>query len=48
MLGALGKAQLLYKLEKCKFYKEKVKFLEYIITLGGLSINLIKVNIILN
>ena len=44
----LIKAQLLYKLEKYKFYKRKVKFLKYIITPRELSIDPIKVNIILN
>ncbi len=48
MLGALRKAYLLCKPEKCKFYIEKVKFLEYVVTLGGLFIDLIKVNTILD
>ncbi len=48
VLVTLRKAQLLYKPEKYKFYKKKVKFLGYIITLGGLFINPIKVNAILN
>ena len=42
------KTQLLYKPEKYEFYKEKVKFLGYIITPGGLSIDSIKVNTILD
>ena len=45
---ALIKAQLLYKPEKYKFYKEKIEFLGYMITPGGLSIDPIKVNIILD
>ena len=39
--------KLLYKLEKYEFYKEKVEFLGYIVTPGGLLIDLTKVNIIL-
>ena len=44
----LIKAQLLYKLEKYKFYKRKVKFLGYIIIPEGLSINFTKINTILD
>jgi hypothetical protein len=48
VLITLRKAQLLYKPEKCEFYKEKVKFLGYVIIPGGLSINPTKVNTILD
>ncbi len=48
VLIALREAQLLYKPEKCKFHKEKVEFLGYVVTLGGLSIDLTKVNAILD
>jgi hypothetical protein len=38
--------KLLYKLEKCEFHKGKVEFLGYIVTPGGLLIDLTKVNTI--
>ncbi len=47
VLGALKVAWLLCKLEKYEFFTKKVKFLGYIVTLGGLLIDAGKVNTIL-
>jgi hypothetical protein len=48
VLMALMKAQLLCKPEKCEFHKEKVEFLGYVVTPGGLSMDPTKVNTILD
>jgi Reverse transcriptase (RNA-dependent DNA polymerase)/RNase H-like domain found in reverse transcriptase len=47
ILMALFKAQLFCKPEKCAFHQEKVDFLGYVITPGGLSMDPSKVNTIL-
>jgi hypothetical protein len=47
VLRALKAARLLCKPEKCEFFTKKVEFLGYIVTPGGLSMDVGKVNAIL-
>jgi hypothetical protein len=47
ILMTLFKAWLFYKPEKYIFHQEKINFLKYVIIPGGLSIDLSKINIIL-
>jgi len=46
VLKYLHKAGLYIKAEKCKFYSESVKYLEYILSSSGLTMSNNKVNII--
>ena len=43
MLEYLAKKDLRFKSKKCKFYKRKIKFLNYTIKKNIIHINLIKV-----
>ncbi len=47
VLEKLRIAKLLLKLKKCEFYKEKLKFLEYIIRQHRIWIDLAKVKVVL-
>ena len=47
MLTCLKTARLLLKLKKCKFYKELVKFLGFIISIKGLKIDPNKIKLII-
>ena len=44
----IQEAKLLLELGKCKFYKQEVDFLGYVITTKGIKINLDKINTVLN
>ncbi len=48
VLEKLRIAKLLLKLEKCKFYKEELKFLGYIVGRNGIRIDLAKVEAVLS
>ena len=48
VLEKLRIAKLLLKLEKCKFYKEELKFLGYIVGRHGIRIDLAKVEVVLS
>lgn len=47
MLEKLKGANLLLKLEKCKFYKEELEFLGYIVGKNKIRISLNKVQVVL-
>ncbi len=47
VLEKLKIAKLLLKLEKCKFYKEELKFLRYIVRQHRIQIDLAKVKVVL-
>ena len=46
MLACLEKAGLFFKLEKYKFYKESVIFLEFVVIIKNIEINPEKIKII--
>ncbi len=48
VLEKLRIAKLLLKLEKCKFHKEELKFLGYIVGQHGIRIDLAKVKAVLS
>ena len=48
MLACLEKAGLLFKSEKYKFYKESVIFLEFVVIIKNIEINLEKVKTVQN
>ena len=48
VLECLEKAGLRLKPEKCKFYKEEVEFLEYIVGRHGVKISLKKIKVVRN
>jgi len=48
VLRALQQKSLLVKLEKCEFHKQSVRFLEYILMINRIKMDLKKVETVLN
>ena len=46
MLQCLKQRQLLLKFEKCEFHKFEVKFLEFVIEIRGVRMNLAKLKVV--
>ena len=48
VLNVLRNVHFLVQLKKCEFHKQKVRFLDYILTTSGIQINKFKVKTVVN